>query len=259
AEMLPQKKNHPNTVDLERKFMMIGGLLTGKSSTGNTILGKNEFGFPKSIGRTTHSEISHGVVEGRRLTVVDSPGWYYVNTLQETNEMDKLEIENSVNLCPPGPHAVLLVISKDLKALVEIMKPLTERVWRHCMVLFTRGDWINDVPVENYIVREGKELQELLEKCGNRYHVINPYHSQDPKLLEKIETLITINGFRHCSVDRSQGETLRKEMRDLTERASKRFDQVQKQRTKLNKLISGGLQASILKKKISHSSPCYRK
>uniref|UniRef100_A0A087X317 GTPase IMAP family member 8 n=1 Tax=Poecilia formosa TaxID=48698 RepID=A0A087X317_POEFO len=169
------------------RIVMIGGLLAGKSSTGNTILEKIDFYVSKSSGRTTHSEISHGVVEGRRLTVVDSPGWFCFNTLQETSEMDKLEIENSVNLCPPGPHAVLLVIdlttamsASHLRSVQEIMKPLTERVWRHCMVVFTRGDWISDVPVENYIVREGKELQELLEKCGNRYHVINPYHSQDP-------------------------------------------------------------------------------
>uniref|UniRef100_A0A3B3UQD3 AIG1-type G domain-containing protein n=1 Tax=Poecilia latipinna TaxID=48699 RepID=A0A3B3UQD3_9TELE len=231
------------------RLVLIGAELEGKSSAGNTILGRHAFCVNDSGSRTTHSEISHGVVEGRRLTVVDSPGWFYINTLQETSEMDKLEIENSVNLCPPGPHAVLLVVGletathatylrsvqdhmslfreeiwkhtlvlftmsdglgrktveehieseeeKDLKALLEIMKPLTERVWRHCMVLFTRGDWINDVPVENYIVREGKELQELLEKCGNRYHVLNPncsdFSVQVKELFQKIIDMVTHN------------------------------------------------------------------
>ncbi|XP_014833836.1 PREDICTED: uncharacterized protein LOC106911546 isoform X2 [Poecilia mexicana] len=181
----------------------------------------------KDDRRTTHSEIGHSVVEGRRLTVVDSPGWFHINTLQETSEMDKLEIENSVNLCPPGPHAVLLVIDLTdsieesyLRSVQQHMnllreeiwkqplvlftygdwlgvKTVEERVWRHCMVVFTRGDWINDVPVENYIVREGKELQELLEKCGNRYHVLRNFVSDYPghinELYKKIINMIKQN------------------------------------------------------------------
>uniref|UniRef100_A0A3B3VSX8 AIG1-type G domain-containing protein n=1 Tax=Poecilia latipinna TaxID=48699 RepID=A0A3B3VSX8_9TELE len=179
------------------RIVMIGGSLAGKSSTGNHVLEKYIFNVDKNGYRTTtRSEISHGVVEGRRLTVVDSPGWFYINTLQETNE-----VLHSVSMCSPGPHVFLLLVpilrsftEKDLKALVEIMKPLTERVWRHCMVVFTWGNWINDVPVENYIIREGKEIQELLEKCGNRYHVINPkssdYSVQVKELFQKIIDMV---------------------------------------------------------------------
>uniref|UniRef100_A0A3Q2E2Q5 AIG1-type G domain-containing protein n=1 Tax=Cyprinodon variegatus TaxID=28743 RepID=A0A3Q2E2Q5_CYPVA len=168
-----------------------------RSTAGNIILGKNVFGINEGSGRrTTDSHISHSVVEGRGLTVVDSPGRFYIHTLQETNEMDKLEIENSVNLCPPGPHAVLLVIPLVINInpsyLRSVLMPLTEIVWRHCMVLFTMGDWLNGLPVENYIVREGKELQELLEKCGNRYHVLNSFDYDDVQVKELFQKIINM-------------------------------------------------------------------
>uniref|UniRef100_A0A3B3XI20 AIG1-type G domain-containing protein n=1 Tax=Poecilia mexicana TaxID=48701 RepID=A0A3B3XI20_9TELE len=152
--------------------------------------------------RETSPCVKHeGNFDGVKVSVVETPGWFSDPT---PPDWIKDEVLHSVSMCSPGPHVFLLLVpilrsftEKDLKALLEIMKPLTERVWRHCMVLFTRGDWINDVPVENYIVREGKELQELLEKCGNRYHVLKNFNSdysvQVKELFQKIIDMVKQN------------------------------------------------------------------
>uniref|UniRef100_A0A3B3XR39 AIG1-type G domain-containing protein n=1 Tax=Poecilia mexicana TaxID=48701 RepID=A0A3B3XR39_9TELE len=152
--------------------------------------------------RETSTCVKHeGNFDGVKVSVVETPGWFSDPT---PPDWIKDEVLHSVSMCSPGPHVFLLLVpngrsftEKDLKALVEIMKPLTERVWRHCMVVFTWGNWLNDVPVENYIVREGKELQELLEKCGNRYHVLNPFNSDVPvqvkELFQKIINMIKQN------------------------------------------------------------------
>ncbi|XP_015224730.1 PREDICTED: GTPase IMAP family member 4-like, partial [Cyprinodon variegatus] len=181
------------------RITMIGGSWGGKSSAGNIILGKEAFGVNKGLGRkTTVSEISHSVVEGRRLTVVDSPGWFFIHTLQDTSEMDKLEIENSVNLCPPGPHAVLLVIPlavnadpSYLRSIQEHMSLFREEIWKHILVLFTYGDWLGGKTVEEYIESD-EGLQWIVNKCGNRYHVLNnkdhkeEWNRREQELMERM-------------------------------------------------------------------------
>uniref|UniRef100_A0A096MCT5 GTPase IMAP family member 8-like n=1 Tax=Poecilia formosa TaxID=48698 RepID=A0A096MCT5_POEFO len=181
---------------------LVGQKCSGKSTTGNMILVKDQFNFQNYQDHIeTSTCVKHeGRFDGVKVSVVETPGWFSDPT---PPDWIKDEVLHSVSMCSPGPHVFLLVVpilrsftEKDLKALVEIMKPLTERVWRHCMVVFTRGDWINDVPVENYIVREGKELQELLEKCGNRYHVLKNFNSDVPVQVKELFQKI-INIFKH--------------------------------------------------------------
>ncbi|XP_043957034.1 GTPase IMAP family member 8-like [Gambusia affinis] len=241
-------QSHP---DAELRIVLIGGrynnLLNGKSSAGNIILGQNVFDTSR---RTAQSEVRQQEILGRRVTVVDTPGWWWHYPREETPRLDQIEIQNSVHLCPPGPHVFLLVIPAGSHFSQHVKPSLKQRlelfntdVFSHTIVLFTAVDPCSDEKIESRI-RRNSVLQWILQQCGDRKHFLNISNREDrdqvKKLLEKIEILITISGGRHCSVDRRQGEALRKEMTDLTERASKRFDQIQKQRQKLKLQIEGG-------------------
>ena len=104
----------------------------------------------------------------------------------------------------PGPHGFLLVVpanrpftEEDRKATSKYMSIIGESVWRHTIVVFTRGDWLGDRSVEEYIESEGDNLRWLVEKCGNRYHVLSCYgdvsSSQVSELLEKVDEMMVRN------------------------------------------------------------------
>ena len=188
--------------------MLLGYRNAGKSSSGNTILGREEF---DTVGRTAQCVKRQGQVAGRQVTVVEAPGWWRNYQLKETPELTKNEIEFSVSLCPPGSHALLLVIRVDIssteterRSVQEHLELLSERVWSHTIVLFTCGDWLGDTPIEQHIESEGESLQWLVEKCGNRYHVLNNQkredHMQVTQLMEKIEEMVAGNRGHHYEI-----------------------------------------------------------
>ncbi|XP_064170425.1 GTPase IMAP family member 4-like [Anguilla rostrata] len=117
-----------------------------------------------------------------------------------------------MSLCPPGPCALFLVINvstafreEHRRTVVEHLELLSERVWRHTIVLFTWGDWLGQTTIEQHIETEGRALQELIEKCGNRYHVLNNKNRADgtqvTELLEKIEEMVARNRAVPFSID----------------------------------------------------------
>ncbi|KAL6463250.1 hypothetical protein MHYP_G00276410 [Metynnis hypsauchen] len=231
-----------NTRDL--RIVLLGSIHAGKSSAGNTLLGRET----SELKRTAQCVKRQREVAGRHITVVEAPGWWTDTPVKESTELLKQEIVLSVSLCPPGPHAVLLVMCLDTvfkeeerAVLLGHLNLLTDSVWSHTIVLFTCGDYLGDTPIEQHIESEGKELQWLVEKCGNRYHVLNNKNrsndTQVTDLLEKIEEMVAANSGRHFELDRKILQEVEEKRRAEGERAKERMMMVEKQREDLRSLI----------------------
>ncbi|XP_066580134.1 trichohyalin [Amia ocellicauda] len=206
----------------ELRIVLLGWCGAWKSSSGNTILGRKQFKTRivdekwEIVGETRWCKKGQAEVAGRQVTVVDTPGWCPWYFVQANPELVKQEIVRSVSLCPPGPHALLLTIpvgwvfikEKERRAVQEHLELLSETVWRHTIVLFTGGDRLGDTTIEQHIERGGEELQWLVEKCGNRYHVLNNSNRGDgtqvTELLDKIEEMVAGNWGWHFTTDISQ-------------------------------------------------------
>ncbi|KAG5831807.1 hypothetical protein ANANG_G00283300, partial [Anguilla anguilla] len=201
----------------ELRVVLLGWVAGGKSSTGNTILGREEFGVCR---RTAQCEKKQGEVAGRQVTVVDTPGWWKFMPAELTPDWIKEEVLKSLTLCHPGPHVILLVIPADTsfkeeqrKIVLDNMKHLGERVWGHTLVLFTWGEYLGNSSIEQHIEREGHALQWLIEKCGNRYHVLCNMKKEDrtqvTELLEKIEEMVAGKSVFYL-LTQTQGEVVEK-------------------------------------------------
>ncbi|KAF7213433.1 GTPase IMAP family member 4 [Nothobranchius furzeri] len=180
------------------RLVVLGWRWPGKSLTANTILGREEFHLERAAEFCVKRETE---VDGRQVIVVDTPGWF---SAQDTPPSYKQELVRGASLCPPGPHAFLLVVAVgmftdvDRARIEEHVNLFGEHVWRHTIVVFTWAEVLRKISIERYIRREGKELQWVLEKCKNRYFVINNSifgeHPQVGRLIEKVERLVVKEG-----------------------------------------------------------------
>ncbi|CAG5896216.1 unnamed protein product [Menidia menidia] len=182
----------------EVRLVVLGWRWPGKSLTGNTIMGREEFHLERAAEFCVKRETE---VEGRQVVVVDTPGWF---SAQDTPPSYKKELVRGASLCPPGPHAFLLVIpvgmftEVDRARIEEHVSLFGEAVWRHTMVVFTWAEVLRTISIERYIRREGKDLKWVLEKCKRRYFVINnSVFGEDPqvgRLMERVDKMVAEEG-----------------------------------------------------------------
>ncbi|KAI5620828.1 GTPase IMAP family member 8 isoform X4 [Silurus asotus] len=191
----------------ELSLVLLGYGEAGKTSASNTILDATDFG----IKRTSRCVKKKGYVEGRLLTVIDTPGWWKRLPIEETPQFTKQEILQSVFLTPPGPVSFLLVIRLDSsfqeeekRSVKDHLNLFGDTVWDQTMVLFTCGDWLGDRSIELYIESEGEALKWILEQCGNRFHILSNKHqrssTQVAELLTKIEEMLAENKACHSGM-----------------------------------------------------------
>ncbi|KAI4874790.1 hypothetical protein NFI96_014995, partial [Prochilodus magdalenae] len=182
----------------ELRLILLGWRWPGKSLTGNTILGREEFHLERASEFSVKRETE---VDGRKVSVVDTPGWFSSQTTPASYQQEMLR---SVSLCSPGPHAFLLVVpvgmftETDRARIEENLMLFGEDVWKHTLLVFTWSEVLRDRPIERHIRREGRNLQWVVDKCKKRYHVINNQifgeHPQLSLLMEKIEEIVAEEG-----------------------------------------------------------------
>uniref|UniRef100_A0A8C2FDP4 Si:ch1073-322p19.1 n=1 Tax=Cyprinus carpio TaxID=7962 RepID=A0A8C2FDP4_CYPCA len=127
------------------------------SATGNTILGRPHFLSALRAGSVTR----------------------VYTRLDETQV--HAEIARCVALTAPGPHAFLLVTplgrytAEEDRVVTQTLRVFGEEALRHTVVLFTRGDELEDDGIESFLEHDStpEPLKELLRVCGGRYCVFN--------------------------------------------------------------------------------------
>lgn len=146
----------------------------------------------------------------RQVAVVSSPAWFGPGCDPEER---RRHISSFIALSSPGPHVFLLCVPVNQPAegeaeALSVLKKLfgPSAVEANTIVLFTHTEELEEEEqMEDYLSTWRKDLRELVQACGGRYHTLEPRGgaAEEAKaveeLLEKVERAVRASGEQHCS------------------------------------------------------------